>query len=256
MDYGRTKLTVQTLIEVPRERVWWALTDPEGLCSWLCDRAAAPGPMVRAGDRFELQYWTVRNEAEVLHVERPDLLLVENTYTLLSAEGTPSRHTLRTAYRLSSSLNRTLLVVTVAGFGPDDIEQRMREQWAVSYRKVLLNLKSVLELGIDLREPLFHPPRIGAVFATLPPHRAHETGCTHGCCVLWVQPGGPAARAGLQPGDIITAWNGQPVIGYADLARMVASHRGRDPARVTWVRGGVEVSAGILPDRPSPGRTE
>ncbi len=43
-----------------------------------------------------------------------------------------------------------------------------------------------------------------------------------GALVSSVEPGGPAAKAGLQPGDVITALNGQPVADSTSLPSQVA----------------------------------
>jgi serine protease Do len=45
----------------------------------------------------------------------------------------------------------------------------------------------------------------------------------NGALVSSVDPGGPAAKAGLQPGDVITAVNGSPVADSTDLPSQVAS---------------------------------
>jgi serine protease Do len=44
---------------------------------------------------------------------------------------------------------------------------------------------------------------------------------TEGALVAGVQPGGPAARAGLQPGDIVLKYDGKPIVEPTDLPSMV-----------------------------------
>lgn len=48
-----------------------------------------------------------------------------------------------------------------------------------------------------------------------------------GAYVGGVTPGSPGARAGVQPGDLVVAVDGQPVVSAADLERAVASGRRR-----------------------------
>ncbi|EFG64708.1 S1C family serine protease, partial [Streptomyces sp. SPB074] len=55
-----------------------------------------------------------------------------------------------------------------------------------------------------------------------------------------VAPGGPADRAGLAPGDLVTAADGRPVTSAEDLIVRVRSHRPGDRLRLTWVRDGKE----------------
>jgi S1-C subfamily serine protease len=46
-----------------------------------------------------------------------------------------------------------------------------------------------------------------------------------GVLITTIEPGSPAARAGLQPGDIIVAFDGQPVHGIDDLHRLLTGER-------------------------------
>ena len=57
-----------------------------------------------------------------------------------------------------------------------------------------------------------------------------------GVMVAQVQPGSPAAAAGLRPQDIIVDMDGQPVRGSGDLGRILRGHKPGDTARFTIVR--------------------
>ncbi|MCG7399210.1 MULTISPECIES: DegQ family serine endoprotease [Caballeronia] len=54
-----------------------------------------------------------------------------------------------------------------------------------------------------------------------------------GALVSSVEPGGPAAKAGLQPGDVITALNGEPVTDSTSLPSQVAGLAPGTSAKVT-----------------------
>jgi regulator of sigma E protease len=61
-----------------------------------------------------------------------------------------------------------------------------------------------------------------------------------------VVPGRPAARAGIQPGDTITAINGQPVTQWYDLLETLQKNVGR-PLKVEVARAGSRVRYDITP---------
>ncbi|WP_233863785.1 DegQ family serine endoprotease [Paraburkholderia adhaesiva] len=59
-----------------------------------------------------------------------------------------------------------------------------------------------------------------------------------GALVSSVEPGGPADKAGVQPGDIITKFNGQSVEAATDLPRMVGDTKPGTKATITvWRKG-------------------
>jgi putative serine protease PepD len=63
---------------------------------------------------------------------------------------------------------------------------------------------------------------------------------------------GPAERAGLRPGDIITGFDGKPVASPTDLLAMIRSHAPGDKVKITYRRGGgaettVDVTLGQAP---------
>lgn len=59
-----------------------------------------------------------------------------------------------------------------------------------------------------------------------------------GALVAGVQQGGPAHRAGIEPGDILVSLNGQPIENSAELARLVAGTKPGDTINVDiWRKG-------------------
>jgi len=63
-----------------------------------------------------------------------------------------------------------------------------------------------------------------------------------GALVADVEPGAPAAKAGLKPGDVVTAVNGTPVSDQRILARQVAALRPGSTATLSVLRDGAEQS--------------
>ncbi len=68
--------------------------------------------------------------------------------------------------------------------------------------------------------------------------KALKVGENAGVVLAGVQPNGPAAKAGLQPGDVIQSVNGQKIGSPRDLALNVASLKPNDEARLQVVRDG------------------
>ncbi len=62
-----------------------------------------------------------------------------------------------------------------------------------------------------------------------------------------VEPGRPAAEAGLRPGDAIVAIDGQPVRSWLDVQRAIAASPGR-PLTLTLRREGREVTVAATPE--------
>jgi S1-C subfamily serine protease/photosystem II stability/assembly factor-like uncharacterized protein len=83
-----------------------------------------------------------------------------------------------------------------------------------------------------------------------------------GAKLIRITPNGPAAKAGLKDGDIITAAGGKPIKNYADLARAITSRKPGDQLKLSILRGKekkeITVTLGRRPEsqggRPLPPR--
>ncbi|MGI8840327.1 MAG: Do family serine endopeptidase [Caulobacteraceae bacterium] len=94
---------------------------------------------------------------------------------------------------------------------------------------------------------------IGATIESLSDELADSWGLAgrKGAVVADLVPGGPAQRAGLQPGDVVVAVNGQPVTSNNEMTREVAKIHAGDVARLDLFRAGkertVDIHTGLRP---------
>ncbi|MGB8220991.1 MAG: Do family serine endopeptidase [Polyangiales bacterium] len=99
---------------------------------------------------------------------------------------------------------------------------------------------------------------LGVSFQEITPELAAHFGGNFdgGALVNSVIPQGPADKAGLQPGDVITAIGGQPILAGADLLRTILRHDVGDRLVLDVHRGGktskVVLITGERPNETSP----
>jgi S1-C subfamily serine protease len=97
-------------------------------------------------------------------------------------------------------------------------------------------------------------PYMGIAYVPLTPAIAAQLGVTvtQGVAIQQVAPGSPASDAGLQPKDIITEINGQPLTGESTLAQIVQSLKPGDTVDLTVIRSGQTMQVKLtLGEKPS-----
>ncbi|MDQ2859234.1 MAG: Do family serine endopeptidase, partial [Pseudomonadota bacterium] len=94
---------------------------------------------------------------------------------------------------------------------------------------------------------------IGATIESLSDELADSYGLAgrKGAVVADLVPGGPAQRAGIQPGDVVVAVNGQPVTSNSEMTREIAKVRAGDVAHLDLYRDGrertIDIHTGLRP---------
>lgn len=91
-------------------------------------------------------------------------------------------------------------------------------------------------------------PYIGVTFTTITPAAQALRGITtaQGAIVEQVAPGGPAARAGIQVGDIITAINGQKLDRQNELDIVINKYMAGTQITLTYSRNGQSTDVPII----------
>ena len=95
---------------------------------------------------------------------------------------------------------------------------------------------------------------IGVESTALTPELAENLGAAsaQGAIITGVLNGGPAARAGMRPGDVVTRINGRPIRTVAELRSGITALRPGTAATFTALRQGQNVEMQLVPgQRPS-----
>ena len=83
--------------------------------------------------------------------------------------------------------------------------------------------------------------------------RFHRLKVSHGVLVAGLEPGSPASRANLREGDIIVAFQDEPVSGIDELHRHLVATAIGIPAQLTVIRHTEKLEIVITPEELSPG---
>jgi serine protease Do len=92
----------------------------------------------------------------------------------------------------------------------------------------------------------------GSIGITFQEERSNNTvllrdlGAPYGIVVEAIEPGSPAEKSGLQPGDVITEVNGQPVHTGADLVNPIAQTTIGDSVKVRYVHNKLAKEASLV----------
>jgi serine protease Do len=111
-------------------------------------------------------------------------------------------------------------------------------------------INTVRELLPQLRTGKITRGRIGIGVKPIPREAVDEFGLkdNKGALVETVSRGGAAAKAGLEPGDVITSYNGKPVSNRDELVRMVVATKPGTSVPVRIVRDGKERTINVTVD--------
>ncbi len=79
----------------------------------------------------------------------------------------------------------------------------------------------------------------------IPPAAAAQAGVPEGLYVQQVAAGGPAAQAGLRPGDVITKINGEPATSNVQLQELTLTKKPGDTVTLDYSRNGQSATATV-----------
>jgi len=207
----------EVVVQLPPIEVWHALTRPDYLSYWIVDRAEVD---LRIGGTYNLHampWLDMRG-----HIEK----LVEGR-----------RIVLRPSHRQDDARVEIDLIKEASGETRVCVDQPEPEL-TEPLRDALENLRSVWELGVDLREA--RRGILGVGVADIRPAERPIGGVPEGtgARISAVVPGGGAEQAGLLRGDVVIAAAATPVHSAADLVRVIRGSRPGAALRLEVVRDG------------------
>jgi len=108
-------------------------------------------------------------------------------------------------------------------------------------------INTVRDLLPQLRTGKVSHGRIGVSVGIVPRNAVDEMGLKDrkGAVVSSVSPGGAAAKAGMEPGDVIVSYNGKPVTGRDELVRMVVATKPNTTVPVRIIRDGKDRTVSV-----------
>lgn len=106
--------------------------------------------------------------------------------------------------------------------------------------------------GLLIRDGRVRRSFIGVGGQNVPLHRRivryHNLSAETGVLVIHVERDSPAGRAGVREGDIIVAFEDQPIAGIDDLHRMLTEERVAAKSSLAVIRGAEKVQLDIFPE--------
>jgi uncharacterized protein YndB with AHSA1/START domain len=226
----KSKTVNNMLIEAPIEKVWQYFSTADGWNRYLSDIAQnyADRNEITQGDMIQFVIGELTNYSTCVDCKKPHYISFRDTYEALFPNGENWTYELKTSFLLEQKGGMTEVTVLVEGYTEDEMMQWVRECGEMGWRQSLFNLKCVIELGLDLRNEIFNYPRLGVFNYSATEEQIRRQGLNparvKGNYLHTVYPNGPAARAGLQNGDIITHINQYAVPSYYQFVRALSRH--------------------------------
>ncbi|TYS60589.1 PDZ domain-containing protein [Bacillus infantis] len=245
MDKEKLSTVNSIFIESEIENIWWYLSTLEGWNNFLTDVAEHTenknNNKIEIGDEVNFIIGELSNSSLCIILKEPNLIVFWDRYKGLLPDGTTRVYELHTSFELKQISEKLVKVtVKVDGYDTDEMMQWIRECGEMGWRQTLINLKCILELGLDLRNEIFNYPRIGVINYTATPEQLTEAKSPErGNYIRKVYSNSPSYHAGLIEGDIVTHINDKSVETYHKFVKALSSSSNRDhEVFLTIVRDG------------------
>ncbi len=212
-------------IKAPLKRVWDALTLESQLNRW--ETVEAHLDLRRGGDFLYVYEYGPPRPGTFLVVEPPRRMVQLN---LVFNQDRSFRYI--NTNTLVPDGDGSTVTVEVEGFGPGDEETWICESMDLGWETDLQVLKGWVERGVDLRSEFWRGLHMGVAYLS-----ASDSGIR----LLEVHEAGPADRAGLHYGDVITAFDGEPVADFRGFRKILSGHQIGDTVSFEVTRAGIRI---------------
>lgn len=220
-------------IDAPATEIWPFVSTVDGWNHFLSDvTITSGGSEFHDGDQVHITIGELHNHAVCVACKPYELIAFDEHYSVVLPDGGLWEYRLQTTFSLEQLLSTTKVTVSVEGYTEDEMMQWVRECGETGWRQSLYHLKTVIELGLDLRNAIFNYPRLGVLNYTATTAQLQASGLLQlgirGNYIKTVYPNSPAHQAGLRDGIIITQIGGMPVPTYNDLVKALSSYYGKN----------------------------
>ncbi|CAM4490082.1 PDZ domain-containing protein [Paenibacillus tarimensis] len=228
-------------IEAAAGEVWRYVATVSGWKQFLADISSLSSPRdeIKVGDTVVLVIGELTNKASCVEKVEQELIVFDEQYEVVMPDGSLWPYTLQTSFHFQELDGMTKLTAAVDGYGPDEAMQWIRECGEMGWRQSLFHLKTVIELGMDLRNEIFNYPRLGVMNYTAAAEQLRKQGLDSrqpgGNHIATVYSGGPAWKAGLRDGALIVELGGRAVPTYRDFVVALGQLYGKPSVSVEVV---------------------
>ncbi|WP_077702799.1 PDZ domain-containing protein [Virgibacillus dokdonensis] len=227
-------------IEAPIDEVWWLIVSPEGSNLYQSDFCESTGDPInpKEGDRYHYLYGDIENHAVVLESIKNEMFLLKDEYKSLLPDGKEIVYNLQTSYFLEKIDNQFIkLTIEIRGYENNPLGLWIKDCMEHSWRRAMMNIKTVLELGQDLQKKFFTYPKIGATIATN--NALYSNNVDGGVVIRECFKEGPAYKAGLREGDVILKLSETEVNSYEEFVKTICllQSKGENQATIGFNNG-------------------
>lgn len=253
MSSNKARFSTSTIINTTVDVIWKYISTTNGWEEFISDitTVSEGDTEIKLGDIVETVIGELKNQSTcVVHKHKEQLEFKEH-YTVISPNGKEWEYFLITTFHLKQlDIENSKLEVIVESISDNPMMEWILECSETGWGQSLFNLKSVIELGIDVRNEIFDYPRLGIMNKTASDTEIINLGLdpnlVRGNIVIKCYDNGPAYFSGIKDGDLIITLDEYPVLNYRDFIKALGKFKdNRSVILVTLYRGDTKIETPV-----------